>query len=72
MSLIDRILGRKPGTKLAYDEAKQLVRHDDPSVRRELAERDDIKPELLYFLAEDKDAQVRRDRKSTRLNSSHT
>lgn len=60
MSLIDRILGRKPGTKLAYDEAKQLVRHEDPSVRRELAQRNDIKPELLYFLAEDKDTQVRR------------
>ncbi len=60
MSLIDRILGRKPGAKLAYEEAKQLVRHDDPQIRRELAQRADIKPELLYFLAEDKDTQVRR------------
>ena len=59
MSLIDRILGRKPGTTLAYDEAKKLVRYDDPNVRRELAGRGDLKPELLYFLAEDKDAQVR-------------
>jgi len=60
MGLIDRLLGRKPGSKLAYDEAKQLVRHENPEVRRELAQRDDIRPELLYFLAEDKDAVVRR------------
>ncbi|MBM3533657.1 MAG: DUF2336 domain-containing protein [Alphaproteobacteria bacterium] len=60
MGLIDRLLGRKPGTKLAFDEAKQLVRHENPEVRRELAQRGDIRPELLYFLAEDKDAAVRR------------
>ena len=58
--LIDRILGRKPGEKLGYDEAKRLARHDDPQVRREVAQRSDIRPELLYFLAEDKDAEVRR------------
>lgn len=57
--LIDRLLGRKPGTPLAFDDAKKLVRHDDVAIRRELAERDDIRPELLYFLAEDKDATVR-------------
>ncbi len=58
--LIDRILGRNAGAKLAYDEAKQLVRHDDPAVRSELAQRADIRPELLYFLAEDKNPEVRR------------
>jgi uncharacterized protein (DUF2336 family) len=57
--LIDRIL-RRTGGPLAYDEAKQLARHDDPAVRRELATRGDLKPELLYFLAEDQDADVRR------------
>jgi uncharacterized protein (DUF2336 family) len=58
--LIDRLLGRKPGARLAYEEAKQLVRHDDPLIRRELAQRDDVRPELLYFLAEDHDTDVRR------------
>ena len=58
--LIDRILGRNAGAKLAYDEAKQLVRHDDPAVRSELAQRGDIRPELLYFLAEDQNPNVRR------------
>ena len=58
--LIDRILGRNAGAKLAYDEAKQLVKHEDPAVRSELAERGDIRPELLYFLAEDKNPDVRR------------
>jgi FMN phosphatase YigB (HAD superfamily) len=60
MGLIDRLLGRKPGSPLAYDEAKQLVRHDDPKVREELARRRDVRPELLYFLAEDGAAEVRR------------
>ena len=58
-SLIDRIL-RRNGGPLAYEEAKQLARHDDPAVRRDLAARGDLKPELLYFLAEDQDPGVRR------------
>ena len=57
--LIDRILGRKGGP-LAYEEAKQLARHEDPAVRLELAARGDLKPELLYFLAEDQNLDVRR------------
>ena len=37
-----------------------MARSDDVAVRTELAERDDVKPELLYFLAEDPDPEVRR------------
>lgn len=58
--LIDRILGRNASAPLDFEEAKRLARHDDPAVRREMAQRNDLKPELLYFLAEDKDAAVRR------------
>lgn len=50
----------KSDRPITYEQARELARHPDSSVRRELAGRDDIKPEILYFLAEDKDPQVRR------------
>src|SRR5260221_10069837 len=46
--------------KIGYEDAKRLARHDDPAVRTALAQRLDVRPELLYFLAEDTDATVRR------------
>lgn len=45
---------------ITYERAKALARSDDPSVRAALAERKDLSPELLYFLAEDVSAKVRR------------
>ncbi len=45
---------------IEYEEAKRLARHEDPEVRRKLAEREDVKPEILYYLAEDDDPDVRR------------
>lgn len=47
-------------TPLDYERAKDLAAHSDAKVRAELAARDDVKPEILYFLAEDSDAEVRR------------
>jgi len=46
---------------ISYEEAKELVRHDDPEVRRKLAARVDISAEILYFLAEDPAPEVRRE-----------
>ncbi|MBL26479.1 MAG: hypothetical protein CMM50_02865 [Rhodospirillaceae bacterium] len=46
---------------LSYDDAKSLARHADPSIRRRVAKRDDIPPEILYYLAADSDASVRRE-----------
>ncbi|SBW06945.1 conserved hypothetical protein [uncultured Alphaproteobacteria bacterium] len=43
-----------------YDEAKRLAAHPDPEVRRELAARADVVPEILYFLSADPDPEVRR------------
>ena len=40
-----------PDTKLSYDESKRLARDGDPAVRVHLAGREDIRPEVLYFLA---------------------
>lgn len=51
------IIARKP---LTYDQAKALAAHEDLAVRRELALREDLKPEILYFLAEDPNPEVRR------------
>ena len=48
------------GRPLAYDKAKDLAAHPDPKVRADLAERTDVKAEILYFLAEDTDPEVRR------------
>jgi uncharacterized protein (DUF2336 family) len=42
-----------------YDTSKQLARDTDPAVRRDLAMRADLRPEMLYFLAGDAEAQVR-------------
>jgi uncharacterized protein (DUF2336 family) len=43
-----------------YEEAKRLARDPNLSVRRKLASRADVEPEILYYLAEDKAAEVRR------------
>lgn len=45
---------------LSYDEARDLANDNDPEVRRKLAAREDLKPEILYFLAEDQAPEVRR------------
>jgi len=47
-------------TPLSYAEARALAADPDPVVRRTLATRTDLVPEVLYFLAEDADPEVRR------------
>jgi len=47
-------------TKISYEEARELAAHQDTEVRAALARRDDIPPEILYFLAEDTAPEVRR------------
>lgn len=44
---------------LDYDEAKQLAADPSPKSRARLAARDDIQPEILYFLANDAEPSVR-------------
>ncbi len=43
-----------------YEAAKEMARHPDLDVRRGLAARTDVKPEILYFLAEDPEPEIRR------------
>ena len=54
-----RMLGL-PGHKVTYEQARDLLDHPDPDVRSSLAGREDLEPEILFFLARDPDAAVRR------------
>nr|WP_298682623.1 DUF2336 domain-containing protein [uncultured Dongia sp.] len=45
---------------MEYEEAKRLAAAGSDAQRRALAARSDLRPEILYFLAEDKSADVRR------------
>ena len=48
-----------PEAQLSYDESKRLARDGDPAAREHLAGREDVRPEVLYFMAEDDSAEVR-------------
>ena len=55
-----RPLGTGPeDEKISYDESKHLAQHKDAAVRASLAAREDIRPELLCFLAGDVSPDVR-------------
>ncbi|MEQ9112122.1 MAG: DUF2336 domain-containing protein [Rhodospirillaceae bacterium] len=45
---------------LNYEQARDLLDHPDSDVRLALANRSDLEPEILYFLARDPDIIVRR------------
>ncbi|MDV7341306.1 DUF2336 domain-containing protein [Terasakiella sp. A23] len=45
---------------LSYAEMQKLASHENLAIRCQLAERQDLKPEILYFLAEDDNMEVRR------------
>jgi uncharacterized protein (DUF2336 family) len=45
---------------LTYEQARDLARNSDPDVRQQLARRPDLRPEILYFLADDPVPKVRR------------
>jgi uncharacterized protein (DUF2336 family) len=45
---------------ITYEQAKTLAKAPDHNVRSQLAGRDDVQPEILYFLAEDEHPDVRR------------
>lgn len=48
-------------TPLTYEESRELARHEDSDVRKRLARRTDIRPEVLYYLAEDSEPEVRQE-----------
>lgn len=61
--MLKRLLSRKSkktSGKLSYEEARHVLEENDYDKRLELAKRSDTRPEILYYLAEDDSADVRR------------
>lgn len=58
--LLRRLVEETGAPPLSYAQARSLAAHPDPAVRRALARRTDLVPEVLYYLAEDDDPEVRR------------
>ncbi|SCA55354.1 hypothetical protein MTBPR1_10601 [Candidatus Terasakiella magnetica] len=56
--MFDWLKGKRD-TRPPYDEAKAIAQGDDVEARRDLAALTDLEPELLYFFATDKNAEVR-------------
>ena len=61
LKLIKRLTGDRAAARgtLAYEEARALLETEKPATRRDLAQRTDLKPEMLYYLAEDSDERTR-------------
>mgnify|MGYP002624662478 CR=1 FL=1 len=51
---------RKLPKDLSYEESRELAENGSDTTRADLAMRVDIRPEVLYFLAEDPSSEVRR------------
>ena len=58
--LTTRLAAWNSPSALSYEEQKQLLMSADAAVRRALAERPDARPEILYYMTEDKSPEVRR------------
>ena len=58
-SMLKRLLRRAP-EPLAYEEARDRAHSGDRDVRQSLAMREDVRPEILYYLANDRAPEVRR------------
>jgi len=54
-----RLLGEEDKA-VGYEQARDLLDHPDVEVRCALAAREDLEPEILFFLAQDPDKGVRR------------
>jgi len=60
-TLLNRLRGRPAlPVKLTYETARAALEAHSAELRLELAGRKGVEPEILYFLAEDKDSGVRR------------
>lgn len=60
--LLTRVL-RRVGVerRISYEDSKRLARAEDTGGRRKLAANQRVRPELLYFLADDPEPEVRRE-----------
>ena len=64
-SFLGRFLKQKPSDpisdSISYEESRKIANDPDPAIRKQLAARTDIRPEVLYYLAEDAAPEVRRE-----------
>ena len=61
IQVLDRVFRRRLGeAAITYEEARNTAGHPDTDSRHRLAGRDDVQPEVLYFLANDESPLVRR------------
>lgn len=60
MVLKNLIKSLASGEPISYEESKELAAAEDTEVRAKLAERQDVRPEILYYLAADAAPEVRR------------
>jgi len=58
-------------TSIFYRQARKLARDPDPTVRRDLAGRHDVAPEILFYLADDPEPAVRRAIAANRTAPAH-
>lgn len=72
--MLKRLFSRGPDLdgEIDYDRARELARHPDVAVRRKLARRTDMRPEILYYLADDAAAEVRREIAANEATPPHT
>ncbi len=59
MTYFSRLLGGVGGGLLDYKRGRLMLDHPDKDVRKSLAERADLDPEMLFFLAGDPEPDVR-------------
>ncbi len=57
--LLQRVLGTRAEKPIPYEESKRLSVSTDVSDRQRVAEHTSVRPELLYYLANDPDPRVR-------------
>lgn len=60
-ALVNRLRGRPAlPEKLSYEAARATLESHSAELKRELAGRNGVEPEILYYLAEDRDPAIRR------------
>jgi uncharacterized protein (DUF2336 family) len=59
IGLLQRVFRGRRDDAISYEESKRLSGSTDPAERRRVARYDGVRPELLYFLANDPDPSVR-------------
>lgn len=59
--MIDRVLGRPAlPQRPSYEQSREVLERHSAEMRRQLAARTAVEPEILYYLAEDADPEIRR------------